>query len=98
MGYGCASERLRCAAPGWLAAGMFFALTIEASAAGSPATQPTNIVPDGRTQTQITTSGSTSTITTKTISGNNAVNSFSTFAVGQGSTVNLVVPGTATTL
>src|SRR5579871_3254701 len=98
MGWGWASRTLRHAAQFWLAAGLLCTLTIEANAAGLSAAQPNNIVPDGRTKTQITTSGSTSTITTGTVSGSNAVNSFSTFTVGQGNTVNLIVPSTATTL
>ena len=38
------------------------------------------------------TSGSVTNVTTSTISGNNAFNSFSQFSVGQGNTVNLQLP------
>ncbi|MGE0062892.1 MAG: leukotoxin LktA family filamentous adhesin, partial [Xanthobacteraceae bacterium] len=52
----------------------------------------TRIVPDGRTQTTVTTSGSVSTVTTSTVSGPNAFNSFSQFEIGRGATGNLVLP------
>ena len=38
------------------------------------------------------TSGSVTNVTTSTVSGNNAFNSFSQFGVGQGNTVNLQLP------
>ncbi len=38
------------------------------------------------------TSGSVTNVTTSTVSGNNAFNSFSQFSVGQGNTVNLQLP------
>lgn len=50
------------------------------------------IVPDGRTATTVTTSGAVSTVTTGTVSGPNAFNSFSQFQVGRGATGNLVLP------
>ncbi|MCK1716641.1 leukotoxin LktA family filamentous adhesin [Bradyrhizobium sp. 141] len=50
------------------------------------------IVPDGRTGTSLQTSGSVTNVTTSTVSGNNAFNSFSQFSVGQGNTVNLQLP------
>ncbi|MGX1141426.1 hypothetical protein AB7M11_005662 [Bradyrhizobium ottawaense] len=50
------------------------------------------IVPDGRTGTSLQTSGSVTNVTTSTVSGNNAFNSFSQFRVGQGNTVNLQLP------
>lgn len=50
------------------------------------------ITPDGRTGTSLQTSGSVTNVTTSTISGNNAFNSFSQFSVGQGNTVNLQLP------
>ncbi|MDA9394607.1 hypothetical protein WN73_29295 [Bradyrhizobium sp. CCBAU 45394] len=50
------------------------------------------IVPDGRTGTSLQTSGGVTNITTSTVSGNNAFNSFSQFSVGQGNTVNLQLP------
>lgn len=51
-----------------------------------------NIVPDGRTATTVTTNGATSTVTTNTISGPNAFNSFSQFQIGRGATGNLILP------
>ncbi|MHC4048420.1 leukotoxin LktA family filamentous adhesin [Bradyrhizobium sp. 25ACV] len=50
------------------------------------------IVPHGRTGTSLQTSGSVTNVTTSTVSGNNAFNSFSQFSVGQGNTVNLQLP------
>ncbi|MCP2208780.1 leukotoxin LktA family filamentous adhesin [Bradyrhizobium diazoefficiens] len=50
------------------------------------------IVPDGRTGTSLQTSGGVTNVTTSTVSGNNAFNSFSQFSVGQGNTVNLQLP------
>ena len=52
-------------------------------------------LPDGRTQTQLSVSGGTTDVTTSTIHGGNAFNSFSQFQVGQGDTVNLHVPDSA---
>ncbi len=51
-----------------------------------------NIVPDGRTATAVTTNGAVSTVTTNTVSGPNAFNSFSRFQVGRGATGNLILP------
>jgi filamentous hemagglutinin family protein len=56
------------------------------------------IVPDGRTQTQIDINGNTTDVTTGTLHGVNAINSFSKFDVYQGNIVNLHVPGQATNL
>ncbi|AMA57372.1 leukotoxin LktA family filamentous adhesin [Bradyrhizobium sp. CCGE-LA001] len=53
---------------------------------------PNVIIPDGRTGTSLQTSGSVTNVTTSTVSGNNAFNSFSQFSVGQGNTVNLQLP------
>ena len=53
---------------------------------------PNVIVPDGRTQTGIQTSGNLTNITTSTVSGANAFNSFSQFGVARGNTVNLQLP------
>ena len=65
----------------------------------TPGTQNGNmIVPDGRTATSLSTSGRTTKITTSTLSGGNAYNSFSTFTEAAGNTVNLVVPGKANDL
>src|SRR5664279_2324685 len=52
----------------------------------------TRIVPDGRTATTVTANGSTSTVTTRTVSGQNAFNSYSKFEIGAGNTGNLVLP------
>lgn len=51
-----------------------------------------NIVPDGRTATSVVTNGAVGTVTTNTISGTNAFNSFSRFQIGRGGTGNLVLP------
>src|SRR5580704_8210060 len=57
--------------------------------------QPNTIIPDGRTQTQVSTRGSVTDITTNTISGGNGFNSFSQFREGAGNTVNLHIPTSA---
>ncbi|MCC7484889.1 MAG: leukotoxin LktA family filamentous adhesin [Burkholderiales bacterium] len=55
-----------------------------------------SIVPDGRTRTAVTTRGAVTDVTTATVRGANAFNSFATFSVGQGATANLHLPsGTA---
>ena len=54
--------------------------------------QPNQIIPDGRTATNLQTSGNVTNVTTSTVSGPNAFNSFSQFGVGQGNTVNLQLP------
>lgn len=55
--------------------------------------QPANVItPDGRTGTSLQTSGSVTTVTTSTVSGTSAFNSFLQFSVGQGNTVNLQLP------
>jgi filamentous hemagglutinin family protein len=56
------------------------------------------ITPDGRTQTQLSVSGSVTDITTRTVQGANAFNSFTTFNVNAGNTVNLHLPGQTTNL
>jgi filamentous hemagglutinin family protein len=58
----------------------------------APAFAQNVITPDGRTQTNVAVSGSTTTITTKTISGSAGYNSFSRFEQGAGSTVNMHLP------
>jgi|GEM_PF-5389641 len=60
--------------------------------------QPPQIVPDGRTQTHLAISGRITDVTTGTIHGANALNSFSKFDVYTGNTVNLHVPGAASRL
>lgn len=57
-----------------------------------------DIVPDGRTQTRINTQGAVSDITTATVRGNNAFNSFSRFNIAAGETVNLQLPASTTNL
>ncbi len=57
-----------------------------------------DIVPDGRTATTVQISGHRTTISTATISGGDAFNSFQNFAIGSGNTVNLIVPTAAHTL
>jgi filamentous hemagglutinin family protein len=54
-----------------------------------------NIVADGQTATNVRVHGRTTTITTSTMSGGNAFNSFKTFSEGEGNTVNLIVPDAA---
>src|ERR1700686_141105 len=54
-----------------------------------------NIVTDGQTTTTLHVHGRTTTITTSTMSGGNAFNSFKTFSEGQGNTVDLIVPDAA---
>jgi len=58
-----------------------------------------NITPDGRTQTQLSINGNVTDVTTKTVQGVNALNSFHRFNIGNGQTVNLYLPaGTANLL
>ena len=52
-----------------------------------------SIVPDGRTQTSVSTAGKVVNVTTATVTGANAFNSFSRFSVDQGITANLFLPG-----
>ena len=63
-----------------------------ADTAAQAQTGPNLILPDGRTRTQLSVAGTTTGITTGTVAGANAFNSFSQFKVGTGRTVNLVVP------
>ena len=51
------------------------------------------IVIDGRTQTGVKTVGNTVNVTTATVTGSNAFNSFSAFNVPAGATANLFLPG-----
>ena len=57
-----------------------------------------SIVPDGRTQTSVSTAGKVVNVTTATVTGANAFNSFSRFSVDQGITANLFLPGGASNL
>lgn len=64
----------------------------------STGVQAQSIVTDGRTQTQVAVSGTVTDITTQTVRGVNAYNSFSRFNVDSGYTVNLHLPGQASNL
>jgi filamentous hemagglutinin family protein len=64
----------------------------------APAAMAADIVTDGRTQTTLNRSGTVTDITTATVKGQNAFNSFSRFNIGSGQTVNLHLPGQATNL
>jgi hypothetical protein len=57
-----------------------------------PAFAQNIITPDGRTQTNVSVSGTTTTITTQTVSGGAGYNSFSRFEQGAGTTVNMHLP------
>ena len=57
-----------------------------------------SIVPDGRTATSLATQGNVTSVSTATLSGANAFNSFSRFGVDAGAVVNLHVPGAASNL
>ncbi|HMM75895.1 MAG TPA: leukotoxin LktA family filamentous adhesin [Gammaproteobacteria bacterium] len=72
----------RCVA-GFTAFSMFWSSVLPAQ---------TLILPDGNTATQVATSGSSTQVTTATVRGENAFNSFSRFNVGAGDTVNLHLP------
>lgn len=56
------------------------------------------IVTSGLTATTLNTIGNTTDVTTATIKGGNAFNSFTKFNVDQGNVVNLIVPTSANTL
>ena len=58
----------------------------------------TVIKPDGRTQTTVVNSGPVYNVSTATVTGNNAFNSFSAFSVGAGNTANLHIPSSAINL
>lgn len=58
----------------------------------APAFAQNMITPDGRTQTNVSVSGATTTITTQTVSGNAGYNSFSRFEQAGGTTVNMHLP------
>ncbi|HXF68056.1 MAG TPA: leukotoxin LktA family filamentous adhesin, partial [Burkholderiales bacterium] len=66
-------------------------------AASAPALAQ-QIVPDGRTATSLAVSGNLTNVTTATLSGANAFNSFSRFGVEAGNVVNLHVPTAAANL
>ena len=56
------------------------------------------IVTDGRTDTRLSVQGHVTDITTDTITGNNAINSFARFNVESGNVVNLHIPDAAVNL
>ena len=58
----------------------------------------TVIKPDGRTQTTVGNTGPVYNVSTATVTGNNAFNSFTAFSVGAGNTVNLYIPSSAINL
>ncbi|MCZ8045060.1 MAG: leukotoxin LktA family filamentous adhesin [Beijerinckiaceae bacterium] len=58
----------------------------------APAFAQNLITPDGRTQTNVAVSGTTTTITTQTVSGGAGYNSFSHFEQVAGTTVNMHLP------
>jgi filamentous hemagglutinin family protein len=76
----------------------FNALAASGMVLTSMGVQAQSIVTDGRTQTQVAVSGSVTDITTQTIRGANAYNSFSKFNVDSGYTVNLHLPGQTSNL
>src|ERR1700733_2521373 len=66
------------------------------------AVTPSQIVADGKTATTVTPSGAAGSavfgVTTSTVKGSTAFNSFSNFNVVKGDTVNLTLPGATTNL
>lgn len=56
------------------------------------------ITPDGKTATSLIVTGNVTDITTATIQGNNALNSFNSFSIDQGNVVNLQIPTNALNL
>src|SRR5580698_6746320 len=81
-----------------LALGLFGAPQAFAQAVNLGQSPGNLIVANGRTATQVSVAGRTTTISTSTLSGGNAYNSFSQFREARGNTVNLVVPGAAKNL
>ena len=77
---------------------LLFAFAPAIAAAQSVPAGTTQIIPDGRTATTVTTNGSTTNVTTTTTAGPNAYNSFSQFRVGAGNTANLHVPDSSRNL
>ena len=87
-------SRLLCGSA--LASFAIISLATGSSAFGQDANAPNSpgnsIVPDGRTATSMSVQGKVTDITTGTMAGGNAYNSFSTFGAAEGNTVNLHVP------
>lgn len=77
----------------WRLAGSTLACLLAWQAVWAPAGLNAQIVTDGRTQTVVQTQGAVTTVSTGTVRGANAFNSFQTFSVGAGTTANLVLPG-----
>jgi hypothetical protein len=73
------------------------AVTLSSFLAFGQAGRPV-ITPSGKTNTTVTTSGSVTNITTGTVRGGNAYNSFNNFNEPQGNTVNLFLPNGTTNL
>ncbi|GEM_PF-3017291 len=73
-------------------------MSCSAMALTTTSVQGQTIVPDGRTQTQLSVNGAVTDITTQTVRGPNAFNSFSRFDVDQAATVNLHLPGSTSNL
>lgn len=71
----------------------FNAVMASSLACGVAPAMAQSIVADGRTQTQVSVSGAVTNISTQTIRGSNAYNSFARFNVDAGNTVNLHLPG-----
>ncbi|MEW5769760.1 MAG: leukotoxin LktA family filamentous adhesin [Pseudomonadota bacterium] len=88
--YLCVLRRCAWFNAGMVSAGLFALPSLFAHAA--------SIVPDGRTQTQVRVDGAVTDITTQTIRGINAYNSFSRFNVERARTVNLHLPGQTSNL
>ena len=86
----------RCAqvnAMGWMACGVASGLTLLGGAAVAGAAGSPGIVTDGRTQTTVSGAGTAVvTVSTGSVQGANAFNSFTHFNVNQGQTVNLMLP------
>ena len=64
----------------------------------APAFAQNIITPDGRTQTNVAVSGTTTTITTQTVSGSAGYNSFARFEQSGGTTVNMHLPANTAAL
>ena len=73
---------------------------LHAQSVPAPVVMPTanQIIPDGRTQTQLSINGNVTDITTRTVSGATGFNTFSQFREAAGNTVNLHVPNGAGSL
>ena len=85
-------NKLRRFAPGTAGSAAFMLAMFGWIGSYSLFAQKPSIVPNGNTQTRVSTTGAITNVTTNTIRGNNAYNSFSTFNVNQGNTVNLFLP------